>query len=198
MPALLLDANDQNGVSMTLCGFRGKRTVRPPGIAVVELGPNYGSLDRAPLEQLSELLHRLAQSGPGYVVLDMTRTKSIGARFVGVLLSSRRRFKDQKRCLTVCGPNGACLEVLAMAGAHWAVPTHACQQEAGEELARVSSDFVRRGPRAMANGSQSPERKAHIVVSSSFFALKRADSRATSFAKEVLVDDRQEDDGEAQ
>jgi anti-anti-sigma factor len=122
---------------MTSCRFRGERTVRPSGMAVVELGPNYGSLDQAPLDQLSELLDRLAQSGPRYVVLDMTRTTSIGARFVGVLLSTRRRFKERKGCLAICGPNGACLEVLATAGAHWAVPTHACLQDAREELARA-------------------------------------------------------------
>ena len=69
----------------------------------------YGSLDNAKLAQARRLLLGLAnQSGPPYLILDLSGVHYLGAGLIGIVVSAWDRLRKQGRQLVLCGLNPCC------------------------------------------------------------------------------------------
>ncbi len=83
------------------------------GVTIVELDERYDSLDDEPLEQLGETLLRAAsESAPPAILVDLTNTRFIGSRFIGLLVRVWKRVQDRQGRMGLCCIPPFCREAL--------------------------------------------------------------------------------------
>lgn len=82
-------------------------------ITIVEVGPEYDSLDLAKINEFGgTLLSAVAQADPPKVLLDLSATNFIGSSFLGLLIRAWKRLRDRRGTLALCHVNDICGDVL--------------------------------------------------------------------------------------
>ena len=88
-------------------------TTRKRDVTVIELGPDYRSLDDEALAEFGELLIRTATTvDPPRVVLDMSATDYVGSTFLELLVRAWKRLRERGGTMVLCGVQPFCSEVL--------------------------------------------------------------------------------------
>lgn len=89
---------------------------RENDVTVLQLDANYASLDEKPLEELGEvLLSEATYAEPPRLLLDLSRTESIGSRFIELLVRAWKRVTMRGGAMVLCGVQPFCAEVLRVA-----------------------------------------------------------------------------------
>ena len=84
-----------------------------PDVTIIELGPEYHSLDQATVEALRDkLLDFVDQADPPNIALDLSHTRFIGSAFLETLFRCWNRIKHRDGRLALCGLHPFCSEVL--------------------------------------------------------------------------------------
>jgi anti-anti-sigma factor len=73
---------------------------------------SYGSLERALLDRIKNVLFNVAESGMADVIVDLSNVHYFGAKFVGVLATARKILRDRRRRLLLCGVTPFCQRLL--------------------------------------------------------------------------------------
>lgn len=106
------------------------------GVTVVELSRTYDSLDEPATVRLEALLRDLAETAePPLMVLDMSRTTSIGSTFVGVLFAASKRLRRRQGHLALSNVETNCAEVLHVVRSVAMFKSFAARDEAVDEIA---------------------------------------------------------------
>lgn len=83
------------------------------GVTVVQLGPEYDSLDEGNLDDLRDFLLQLAdQTDPPWLVIDLSNTNFFGSIFIEVLFRMWNRLNARGGCFVLSGLREFCAEVL--------------------------------------------------------------------------------------
>jgi anti-anti-sigma factor len=84
------------------------------GVTVITLGPDYESLDENDLDDVKEVLLRVASSAdPPLVVLDLPRTKFFGSAFIELLFRAWNRLNSRAGGrFAISGLTDYCKEVI--------------------------------------------------------------------------------------
>jgi anti-anti-sigma factor len=92
----------------------GARLPSGPDVVVVRLPEvAYGSLDEEKLGRVRRLLLGVAsQTGPPYLIVDLSGVHYFGARLIGVVVSAWDELNKQGRRLILCGLNPYCAQLL--------------------------------------------------------------------------------------
>lgn len=89
------------------------RVHRQDEVTIVELDPEYDSLDESVLQQIHDLLVALAQTAvPPLLVLDLSRTTFMGSGFIEMIFRAWKRLVARQGRLVLCGLQPYCAEVL--------------------------------------------------------------------------------------
>ncbi|MHB8902659.1 MAG: STAS domain-containing protein [Thermoguttaceae bacterium] len=73
------------------------------GVTIVQLGERYDSLDDGALEQLAEILFQAASGpAPPALLIDLSQTRLIGSRFIGVLVRTWKRVQERQGRMGLC------------------------------------------------------------------------------------------------
>ena len=89
------------------------RAIEQEGVTVIELDVSYDSLDDAALDQLGEILLSAAGEGDRPAVLvDLSNTRFIGSRFIGLLVRAWKRVQDRGGQMGLCCIPSLCREAL--------------------------------------------------------------------------------------
>ena len=94
-------------------------SVRNPSVSVqdrvtiIELGPEYDSLDGHGLDDIRDaLLNIVGAADPPQIVLDMSHTKFFGSAFIEVLFKAWNRLQSRGGQLVMSGLTPYCKEVI--------------------------------------------------------------------------------------
>lgn len=83
------------------------------GVTIIELGERYDSLDDDSLERLSDELLDAASNSPAPALLvDLSNTRLIGSRFIGLLVRAWKRVQDRQGRMGICCVPPFCREAL--------------------------------------------------------------------------------------
>jgi anti-anti-sigma factor len=89
------------------------RVIQQDGVTIIELGDRYDSLDDESLDQLCDaLLEAASTSAPPVLLLDLSNTRIIGSRFIGLLVRAWKRVQDRKGRMGLCCVPPFCREAL--------------------------------------------------------------------------------------
>jgi len=89
------------------------RISRQQDVTVVELGPNYQSLDAGVLEEVTAvLLTEATKAEPPRMVLDLSATSYVGSAFIELLVRAWKRLTERGGTMVLCGLRPSCAEVL--------------------------------------------------------------------------------------
>src|SRR5262245_47655279 len=87
--------------------------LKEKGLTIVEVDPEYDSLDEWKIRQFLDLLLDAVGKDDGPLVLiDLTKTTFIGSSFVGVLIRAWKRVRQRHGRMALCGVNDVCGDVL--------------------------------------------------------------------------------------
>lgn len=110
---------------------------RVRGVTVYQIDEDYDSLDDEKLEQLSaQVLAAVETANPPVLLLDLTKTKFIGSRFLGVLIRAWKRLRDRNGHMALCHVNDMCDEVLRASKLNTIWDVYAAREEAVQALAK--------------------------------------------------------------
>ncbi|NLS91060.1 MAG: STAS domain-containing protein [Planctomycetaceae bacterium] len=89
------------------------RVLQQDGVTIIELDERYDSLDEQSLEEFGTILLEAASSAsPPALLLDLTNTRFIGSRFIGLLVRAWKRVQDRKGRMGLCNIPAFCREAL--------------------------------------------------------------------------------------
>ncbi len=89
------------------------RIFQQDGVTIIELDPRYDSLDEDTLERLSSaLLDAASGSTPPALLLDLSNTRFIGSRFIGLLVRAWKRVQDREGRMGLCCVPPFCRDAL--------------------------------------------------------------------------------------
>ena len=89
------------------------RAIQQDGVTVIELDERYDSLDDESLENLcGVLLDAASSASPPALLLDLSNTRFIGSRFIGLLVRAWKRVQDRKGRMAICCVPPFCREAL--------------------------------------------------------------------------------------
>ena len=89
------------------------RIFQQDGVTIVELDERYDSLDDDSIKRLSSALLEVAtHSDPPVILLDLSNTRLIGSRFIGLLVRVWKRIQDRKGRMGLCCVPPFCREAL--------------------------------------------------------------------------------------
>ncbi len=84
-------------------------------VTVLVLDASYASLDDKPLEELGEtLLTEATYAEPPRLLLDLSGTRSVGSRFIELLVRAWKRIRARDGAMALCGVQPLCAEVFAV------------------------------------------------------------------------------------
>jgi anti-sigma B factor antagonist len=87
--------------------------IRQNGVTIVVLAERYDSLDEEAIERLGEVVLKAAsESEPPALLLDLTKTRFIGSRFIGLLVRAWKRTQDRQGKMGLCCVPPLCKEAL--------------------------------------------------------------------------------------
>jgi len=83
------------------------------GVTILELDEHYDSLSDAPIEDLAEVVLETAGTAePPALLLDLSRTRFIGSRFIGILVRAWSRIRERNGRMALCCVAPHCREAL--------------------------------------------------------------------------------------
>jgi len=89
------------------------RVIQHDGVTIIELEQRYDSLDEETLERLSNaLLGAAIGSSPPALLLDLSNTRFIGSRFIGLLVRAWKRVQDGEGRMGLCCVPPFCRDAL--------------------------------------------------------------------------------------
>jgi anti-anti-sigma factor len=87
--------------------------IQQGGVTIIELGERYDSLDDESLESLERLLlDAIDDSYPPTLLLDLSKTRIIGSRFIGLLVRAWKRIQERQGRMGLCCVPPFCREAL--------------------------------------------------------------------------------------
>ncbi len=90
-----------------------ERTLQQDDVTIIELDERYDSLDEESLEGLGEALLEAASGSPApALLLDLSKTRFIGSRFIGLLVRVWKRVQDHQGRMGLCCVPPFCREAL--------------------------------------------------------------------------------------
>jgi anti-anti-sigma factor len=105
--------------------------IREQDVTVLQLDASYSSLDEKALEDLGEvLLAEAVYAEPPRLLLDLSRTRFIGSRFIELLVRAWKRVRTRGGSMALCGVQPLCDEVLRVARLDTLWTSYATQGEA--------------------------------------------------------------------
>ncbi|HUY31466.1 MAG TPA: STAS domain-containing protein [Pirellulales bacterium] len=109
------------------------------GATVVEVDPEYDSLDEQMIGAFCELLLRaVATAEPPALVIDLSRTRFIGSSFLGVLMRAWKRLRDRDGRMAICCVPSNCAEVLRVSKLDSVWNIYPTRDEAVREVVQAS------------------------------------------------------------
>jgi anti-sigma B factor antagonist len=127
------------------------KVTRQSDVTVVQLGPNYDSLNDEALAEFGEaLLAEATHAEPPRLVVDLSPTDYIGSSFLELLVRAWKRIKERDGVMALCGVRPFCAEVLQVTrlSTLWAV--HATPEEAVAALTQGGKQGAEEGDEAAA------------------------------------------------
>ncbi len=89
------------------------KVLEQDGVTIIELDPRYDSLDEETLESLSKaLLDAASGLSPPALLLDLSNTRFIGSRFIGLLVRAWKRVQDREGRMGLCCVPPFCRDAL--------------------------------------------------------------------------------------
>ena len=115
---------------------RSPKITQERGVTVVALGSEYETLDENDLEDVKDLLLRVASTAdPPRVVLDLSRTKFFGSAFIELLFRAWNRLNDRAAGrFAISGLTDYCKEVVDVTHLDRLWDVYDTSQEAVEAL----------------------------------------------------------------
>jgi anti-anti-sigma factor len=90
-----------------------RKVLQQDGVTIIELDERYDSLDDEALERLGDaLLEAASQSSPPILLVDLSNTRFIGSRFIGLLVRAWKRVQDHQGRMGLCCIPPFCREAL--------------------------------------------------------------------------------------
>ncbi len=87
--------------------------VQQDGVTIIDLDERYDSLDDQALEQLGDaLLTAVSGNSPPALLVDLSNTRFIGSRFIGLLVRAWKRVQDRQGRMGLCCIPPFCREAL--------------------------------------------------------------------------------------
>ena len=109
------------------------------GATVIEVDPEYDSLDEPKIEAFCDLLLRaVAAAEIPALVIDLSRTRFIGSSFLGVLMRAWKRLRDRDGRMAICCVPTNCAEVLRVSKLDSVWNIYATREEAVREVVQAS------------------------------------------------------------
>ena len=104
--------------------------VQEQDVTILELDVSYASLDEEPLEELGEvLLTEATYAEPARLLLDLSRTKFVGSRFIELLVRAWKRIRARDGSMVLCGVQPLCAEVLRVSRLDTLWPSYTTRSE---------------------------------------------------------------------
>lgn len=89
------------------------RVFQQDGVTIIELGERYDSLDEELLDRFGNaLLESVSGTSPPALLLDLSNTRFIGSRFIGLLVRAWKRVQDRHGRMAICCIPQLCREAL--------------------------------------------------------------------------------------
>lgn len=86
---------------------------REQGVTIVQVDPDYDSLDEWRIRRFrEELLAAVDSADPPLLIVDLSRTSFVGSSFIGVLIRAWKRICVRKGRMAICGATNVSLEAL--------------------------------------------------------------------------------------
>ncbi len=109
------------------------------GATVVEVDPEYDSLDEQKIGTFCELLLRaVAAAETPALVVDLSRARFIGSGFLAVLMRAWRRLRDRNGRMAICCAPANCAEVLRVSNLDRVWNIYTTREEAVRDVLQAS------------------------------------------------------------
>lgn len=115
--------------------------IRQSGVTVVQLGPEYESLDDEAVREFGELLLTEAtHADPPRLVIDLSETDYISSSFLEVLVRAWKRIKQRGGVMVLCAVQDFCVEVLQITRLNSLWPRYPTREDAVNALKTASDE----------------------------------------------------------